>query len=1131
MIRKKVTVPSHLSGAFRLVLQSRSHRYAPSSQAKNHSEICDPGINKYWGSGSVQEKKYLPAGPIAAWTAFALLLATYWLTVAPSVSYWDCPEYVAAATGLEVGHPPGNPTWMLVERVVTMLAPSPEYAALAVNLSSGVFTAFAAFFLALTIFRVALWILLKLPRRHVPAPITAAGGALVGALAFGWCDSVWFSAVEAEVYAMSIFMTSLCLWLMCKWAGTRSRTDSWRLLILIAYLFGLSIGVHQLNLLIIPVLALIWGVRRGIRSPFRLAFIFLISLLCVACVLVGMMPSTIAIAAKFELIAVNQLGLPQLSGVVIYVLLLGVSLLSAIAVTRRSADRRLIAIVCYLPVLLSGIFVFSDHFLLGEILSAVVCVLLVSGKHFQARRMTLAIWMLAFLLTGYASYALIPIRGDVASPANAVMPGNPFAFASYQSREQYGSKPLLYGATPYSRPMFAEDYDSEGNTQYRRYAVERYADIYVPKLKDGRLPADRASILSKDSARNAALMERDGDAYIKRGMRLRQRFTPELNMWFPRITGQSPSDLVSYSEWIGMDSTTMTCVEISEAYDSLGCEVARMDRSGKRGKPVSYRPTYLQNLQWFLTYQTGYMYWRYLMWNFSGRQNDRASQGEVQHGNFITGFKAIDDAMLGADSSLPPHAGAENPGRNRLWMLPLLLGILGMGWLLKSRIRGMEACGLIAVLFVMTGLAITVYLNQDPGEPRERDYSFLGSFLAYAIWIGFGGIAISRLCHTPWGFLIPLAVTGWMCAENWDDHDRSGRTAARNLTVNLLNSLEPETILFVNGDNGTFPLWYAQEVEGVRRDVRVVNLAYLQTPQYAANMMADWRDSRRVPTTLRRGDILWGALRSVTIGSGNDTMPATEALRALRDGASAFPTRFVSMKIGPDTITYDLKNLCTGGNRVDFRRLVMFDIIATNSESKNRRPVYWVWAQGAPQQLGLSEMTTDMLHGRRLGRIDRAKRDSIMMKGLENLLPPNESDRPVYMDHIPASQITAQRAALTAAGLRTLADGNTRLALDFARAASETMGKDHDSYGIVLISDSAFNTRLRLAELLEALADSIESDAVTGYKVGAREKKEGEEFRREAARHRAMVDTLREQWHRYRLALPPRLKSKVAPVY
>lgn len=1084
------------------------------------------------------EKKYLVAEPIVAWGSFLILLVTYWVTVAPSVSFWDCPEYVSAAYLLEIGHPPGNPVWMLVERMVTLFVP-PEYAALAINLSSGLFTAFAAFFLAKTIFRVALWVLLKLPRRHIPAPVAAAGGALVGALAFGWCDSIWYSAVEAEVYAMSIFMTSLCVWLMTKWAGTRNRGDSWRLLVLIAYLFGLSIGVHQLNLLCIPALAMIWAIRRGIRSPGKLLLIFLLSLIVVACVLVGMMPSSIAIAARFELLFVNSFGLPALSGVVAYILVLGCSIIGALITVSRSNNRVRMALACFPMIFLSGIFVFSEHFVIGAIVSAAVAVLLVTGSNFKARRLYLAIWMLAMLLTGYSSYALVPVRGAIPSPANAAMPGEPFAFASYLSREQYGSKPLLYGPTPYSRPMLRETFGSDGKPRYNAYEIDYYHTVRVPKEKGARLKSPLAGVSAEDSARNARLLARDGDAYITRGMKGRNVHTPELNMWFPRITSSNPSDLVSFSDWIGMDSASMVSVGISEAFDSVGRPVAKMDASGKRGHPHGLRPSYLQNLQWFATYQTSYMYWRYLMWNFVGRQNDRPAQGEVQHGNFITGFPAIDNAMLGAEDRLPSVAGRDNPGRNRYFLLPLLLGIIGMCWLLKSRRRGMQTCAVTAVLFIMTGLAITVYLNQDPGEPRERDYSFLGSYLAYCVWIAFGAIMIARRFHSWWGFALPLAIVVWMGVENFDDHDRSGRYAASNFAASMLESLEPDAILFVNGDNFTFPLWYAQEVEGIRRDVRVVNLAYLNTAPYAANLRVDWRDSKALPTTLTRGDIIWEAFRMAKYPRySSDTLNAADALRGLKESpVPQFPVRYVTLRVAPDSvITYDLANLSSGPGRniLDFGRLMMFDIVATNSSTPNPRPVYWLGALGAEKRIGLSDVCSEWLFGYRFGIGNERLTDSLMIAAADKMRAPNPLDRNVYMDHAPSMQVSAMRGALVEAGQRLLSHGRVSDAARIARKADIVMGDAPDSFMAVMVHDSAFNTRRHLAILLSDCADSI-SVRASRPGLSADDKKKLNAIAIELkARGRFRMNQYharKQAWGDYKKALPPRLRNKMAPIY
>lgn len=1038
------------------------------------------------------ERKYLWLEPFVAWSVWLLLLISYWLTVAPTVSFWDCPEYVSAAWGLEVGHPPGNPTWMLVERIVTLFAPSGQYAAIAVNLSSGLFTAFASFFLAKTLFRAGLWVLLKLPRRRMPAPVGAAGAAAVAALSFGWCDSTWFSAVEAEVYAMSIFLTALCVWLMTKWAGTKSRQESWRLLILLAYIFGLSIGVHQLNLLCIPPLAMIWAFRRGIRSAGRLMLILLLSFIVVACVLLAMMPSTIALAARCELFAVCTLGLPKLSGVVIYLLLLGISLIGAIVATTFGRNRGVMAAACWPAIFLSGIFVVKEQFAAGAVVSLLVAYILVRGHNFEARRLSLAIWMLTMLLVGYSSYALIPVRGDIPAPANPSMPGNPFSFATYQSREQYGSAPLFYGRTPYSKPLFYEDFDSLGKPSYRRYANVELHDVVV----------------STD------------DGYLIQGKKLQHRLTPELDIFFPRIHSADPSHLAAYAKWIGMDTTTMTRVEISEAIDSLGRPVARLDSDGNRTHPHSFRPTPLQNLQWFATYQTAYMYWRYLLWNFSGRQNDVASTGEVQHGNFITGFDAIDTAMLGDQQNLPSHIGMENPGRNRYFLLPLLLGIIGIVWLLKSRRRGIELCMVIAMLFIMTGLAITIYLNQTPGEPRERDYSFLGSYWAFAAWIGFGSLAIARLFRSAWGFAIGLAVAGWLCVENFDDHDRSNRYAARNLTINIMQSMEPDAIIFVAADNLTFPLWYLQEVEEMRTDVRVLNMAYLGSAPYAANSLRPWREAPAVPATLRRENILSSAFASVKVpASGRDTLPAVEALRALREEKEkpSFPSRYVWLPVSKDsTILFDLRSIAPSGS-MRLATLMLFDIVATNAYAPKPRPIYWLHALGSDGTLGLTPYTSPWIFGTRFGLADETQADSALMAQAVALIPPNPLDKNVYMDHTPAFQITQQRAAVTAAAERMLRRGNVEGAAKLALIADTLFGNHPDTYGRTRIYNESYDVRKHLGELLLDISRAWPDTASS----------EAHNFATRGRHHLNEHRHLQQDWQNYRQALPPRLRNKM----
>ncbi len=1080
-----------------------------------------------------------------SWGVFFILLLTYWLTVPPTVSLWDCPEYVTAAVRLEPGHPPGNPLWMLVERVVTMFVPV-KYAALAVNLSSGLFTALAGMLLAKSIFIGAVWVLKTRDglRRRLHA-FYAGGAAAIGALAFGWCDSTWYSAVEAEVYAMSIFLTALSVWLMMKWARARNITLAWRYLILLAYIFGLSLGVHQLNLLVIPALAIIWALRRGIHSWLRVALIFTTALIAVACILVGMMPSTIALAAEFELFATNTLGLKPLWGVAAYVLLLGISLILALAVTRKSTNRGALSAAIFPPLFLSGLFIFSGNFLAGAAASALVAMIIVRASYFKPHRLNLMMWMLAMVLTGYSVYALIPIRGNIPAPPNAAMPGNPFSFATYQAREQYGAAPLLYGNTPYSKPMLIEEFDSDSVPHYTRYVTEKTTRHIEPLIPGARLRAasPNLALTPGDSSINEEAFKKGKEAYVVRGYGIEQVLTPELDMWFPRITSRDPLDIDSYRSWAGMEEDEMVRVEISEAVDSAGNAVPKMGADGKRTHPVAFRPTYLQNLRYLFGYQIGYMYFRYLMWNFSGRQNDVPSTGEVEHGNFITGFPFIDNAMLQAEDALPRHAGSENKGRNRYFMLPLLLGIWGIIWLLRSNWRGRIACGAVAVFFIMTGVAIVVYLNQTPGEPRERDYTFLGSYMAFAMWIGAGALGLSRsiaewleklwkkrhgfnlkrmLAAATIGFIPSLGVVALMLQQNYDDHDRSGRRVASRYAYNVLMSLDPDAVIFVDGDNYTFPLWYAQEVERVRRDVKVINLSYLNSPKYAALVLGEWEDAKPLQSVLKAGDIIYHAHTRDAAENGNyGRIDALDMLRALKENPEAkVKAGEVVIRFAPrDSVVIPITSLSRNGNSrmIDFRKLMILDIIASNSnpESPLPRPIYWQKNVASNLFLGLSPQFTDRMMAYRLGKESPAITDSALMAAGDRLLPPNDLPaEKVYMDRTPASMVGRMRGDIAAAAKTLLRHGHKREATELALRVHKEYGKDPYSMQNIRMADSVYVTEKEFATLFIELADSTGRSDLRAI---------GENYLNE-------MEARKNAWLRYKRTLSPSMRLNMSKI-
>lgn len=684
--------------------------------------------------------------------AFLFSLVLYIVCLDTGASLWDCPEYILTAYRLEVGHPPGNPTWQLIAGVASRLAPSPEWVAVAVNLVSAIATGAACMLLFQITFFLLAYSLFRRQSRWNTLCNTAV--SLGGTLCFAWCDSVIFSAVEAEVYALSIFFTALLIWLMLKWAQSwrsDNRPKARRLLILTAYVAGLSLGVHELNLLAFTAMALIYVFAKN-RRPCALkawGAVFL-SFLLIAFLLLGLLPWLISL------------------GVYAFIPLIVFALLPLAAALLKLRPR-----------------------------------------------WVTAAWSLLFFTVGLATYLIIPIRAAANPPVNQGNPSTAESFYSYFKREQYGRKPLFYGHTPYSRPLWLEEVDSMGNYSYREF------------------------------------YRKDGEVTL----------TPELDMWFPRMTSHDPLDIECYAQWAGMTPDMMVETEVSEAVDSAGNPVGKYNaEAGGRRKSTAYRPTYWQQFRYMAGYQLGYMYFRYLLWNFSGRQNNVPSTGEIEHGNFITGFAAIDNPMLGDQNKLPYELREGNRGYNRYFLLPFIVGILGaVGFTLFGG-RCRRASAVVLALFLMTGVAIAFYLNQDPGEPRERDYAFLGSYMAFAIWIAFGLAVIIRSLKSfclrylrKWSLcvvaVVALALPALILSQTLNDHYRRGRDTALSIARNLLHSLDRDAILFVDGDNLVFPLWYAQEVMGERRDVTVVAVSYLSTSWYPAQLSVGGENSRSVPMT------------------------------------------------------------------------------------------------------------------------------------------------------------------------------------------------------------------------------------------------------------------------------------------
>ena len=717
-----------------------------------------------------------------AWLVFAIAAIVYGLTVEPTASLWDCPEFIACGYKLEIGHPPGAPVFMLAANLFSQLASDPSHVALMVNLLSALLSAGCIFFLFLTVTHLSRKLICPISDggMSISQVITIEACGMVGALAYTFSDTFWFSAVEAEVYAFSSFLTALMFWLILKWESEMDKPSSTRWIVLIAYITGLSIGVHLLCLLCLPAMSFVVYFRRAKRVTWMGMLKALIAGgLLIGVILFCLIPGVVKLGGWFELLFTNVLGCPYNTGLICYILLLTGTI-----------------VIAYYKV--------------------------------KQRIVKLSLACLLMMLIGYSSYGVIFFRANAQTPMCENAPDNIFSLGSYLNREQYGKTPLFYG------PAYCSEIDCVAKGEY-----------LVPRQKEGQAVYRPVA----DSTKQEYEVVRHDIDYVYKN-----------NMYFPRM--HSSRHAKAYEDWLG--------------------NVEKKDGV----------PTAAENLRFFLSYQVNFMYWRYFLWNFVGRQNNIQGHGEVEHGNWITGFRWIDDWLLGCDTSKLSSDLKENKGRNVFYGLPLLLGLVGMLWQWRKGREGKQQLLVVMLLFVMTGLAIVVYLNQTPLQPRERDYAYAGSFYAFAIWIGMGVGMISEKVRvksakyaTALAILSAIAclqVPLQMASQTWDDHDRSGRYTCRDFGANYLNSMQRDghPIILTNGDNDTFPLWYNHEVEGVRTDTRVVNMEYLQTDWYIDQMKRQAYDSPPLPISLSHEDYKEGRMEYVPIDTDSIAIgPATISLK------------------------------------------------------------------------------------------------------------------------------------------------------------------------------------------------------------------------------------------------------------
>ena len=789
--------------------------------------------------GSLEQYKKI--NNLIGWIVFAIAATVYCMTIEPTASFWDCPEFITTGYKLEVGHPPGAPFFMLTANLFSHFASSTATVAKMVNTMSALMSGATILFLFWSITHLVRRLVIKDEKKITFGQVaTIMGSGIVGALVYTFSDTFWFSAVEGEVYAYSSMFTAIVFWLILKWEDVSDETHSDRFLILISYLTGLSIGVHLLNLLCLPAIVLVYYYKKRPNADVKGSIIALIgSMVLVGVVLYGIVPGVVKVGGWFELLFVNFFNFPFNTGVVVYIAILAASLIWAVRETYLERSRKRICYSVVLAIVLLGI-PFYGHggtaIIIGLIVIAALLIYLAPKTQnklkekyrISSHSLNTAMLCAMMIMIGYSSYALIVIRSVANPPMDQNSPEDIFTLGQYLNREQYGTRPLFYGPAFSSRLKYVEKGD---------YLSPVEEDAETNWIRKEKTTAD------------------EKDSYI--AVPGESSYAYEQNMLFPRMYSSQNAD--GYKQWV----------------DIKGHDVPYNDPQTGNMVMVNM-PTQWENLKFFFSYQLNFMYWRYFMWNFVGRQNDMQGTGEIEHGNWITGYHFIDKHLVG-DQKLMPDDLKTNKGHNVFYGIPLLLGVIGLLWQAYRGRRGIQQFWVVFFLFFMTGIAIVLYLNQTPGQPRERDYAYAGSFYAFAIWVGMGVAGIVHLLREylkvkePYAaiaasiacLLVPIQMAG----QTWDDHDRSGRFVCRDFGRNYLMSMQEKgnPIIYTNGDNDTFPLWYNMDTEGVRTDARVCNLSYLQTDWYIDQMKRPAYTSPSLPIHWKRIEYVSGTNEYIPI--------------------------------------------------------------------------------------------------------------------------------------------------------------------------------------------------------------------------------------------------------------------------
>jgi len=826
-------------------------------------------------------QQYKKINNITGWIVFAIASLVYLLTIEPTVSFWDCGEFISTSFKLEVGHPPGAPLFNMFMRIASLFSfGNTAHVARMLNSTSALMSGLTILFLFWTITHIARRIVTKGNKElGTEQIIIIMGTGVIGALAYAFTDSFWYSAVEAEVYASSSFFTAIVFWTILKWEDESDQPGANRWIILAAYLMGLSIGVHLLNILTIPALVFVYYFKKYTTTRNGFLKALGISMIITAAVLWGIIPYLFKIAFQFELIVTNGFGLPFNTGAIFYFLLLIGLITFGIIYTHKK----------------------------GKTIANTI------------------ILAFAVIIIGYSSYFMVLIRSNANPPLDENNPETVFNLVSFLNRDQYGDTPLLFGQY-YNAPL----------------------DPQKPYVKDKKWYIQK------------------GGRYVVADEMQKPNYDERFTGFMPRMWSPEPRHIAAYKQWANIQGTPIMITKQDGTTETV------------------YKPTFGENMTFLLKYQLGHMFWRYFMWNFSGRQNDIQGNGELTNGNWITGISFLDNIRLGDQSKLP-QALKENKGHNTYFLLPFILGLFGIFYLLK---RDKEYSWIIFVFFMITGVAIIFYLNQYPYQPRERDYAYGGAFYSFCIWIGIGVLSVyeffKKYMNGKTGAILAsaicTAVPSILIAQNWDDHDRSSRYFAHDFAADYLNSCAPNAIMFTNGDNDTFPLWYCQEVEGIRTDVRIVNLSLLNTDWYIDQMKRRAYGSAPVPFSLTQDKYVQGK-RDVVYVMPDERLKDYQDIKDVMDyiASDAPETKYnndgefidiiptTKLKVKVDSINVFRQGIMPKGQESRFLRELKWDVKGSNvvknqlmvldllSQNDWKRPIYFSITVGSENYFGLEK--------------------------------------------------------------------------------------------------------------------------------------------------------------------------------